>query len=166
MIFETRRLRVCPLAETDLDWLAKLEGDPRVMRYTDRPPQTREQTRQALAELAGHKDLDGRLCLWAAHNQEGEAIGTVAVYHNEEKQWEMGYKFFPECWGRGLGREVATGLVNYLKSELAGETLNAYVYSDNQGSWKILEQIGFELQREWFNEEAGLMDRHYSLTLN
>ncbi|ADN76566.1 GCN5-related N-acetyltransferase [Ferrimonas balearica DSM 9799] len=165
-IFTTERLIVRPLLQADLPWFVELEGDPEVMRYTDRPAQTPEQSTFALLELAGRRELDGQLCLWAVVNREGEGLGTAAVYRNDDQQWEMGYKFHRYCWGQGLASELAEALVGYLQQPLKGETLHAFAFSDNVASCRILEKCGFALVREWFNPDYQLLDRHYQLTFS
>lgn len=160
-IFTTERMIVRPLEPGDLPWFAALEADPEVMRYTDRPPQTYEQSTFALLELAGQREIDGSLCLWAVTSNDGNGLGTAAVYRNDDGQWEMGYKFHRQCWGQGLASELAQALVSYLEKALAGECLHAYAFAENAASCRILEKCGFRLSREWFNAEYQLLDRHY-----
>ncbi|MBY6185048.1 GNAT family N-acetyltransferase [Marinobacter hydrocarbonoclasticus] len=160
-IFTTERLVIRPLCPADLPWFAALEADPEVMRYTDRPPQTPEQSAFALLELAGRRELDGSLCLWAVMSAEGDGLGTAAVYRNDDGQWEMGYKLHRHCWGRGFASELASALVTYLEHQLSGETLHAYAFADNGASCRILEKCGFTLNREWYNADYQLLDRHY-----
>ncbi|MBY5992058.1 GNAT family N-acetyltransferase [Ferrimonas balearica] len=162
-LFATSRLRVRPLVQADLDWFTALEGDPEVMRYTDRPAQSPEQSAHALLTLAGRTRLDGELCLWAVQTHQGEGIGTAAAYKNDEGVWELGYKLARERWGQGLASELAEALVAYLQAQLPGEPLHAYAFAQNRASCRILEKVGFRLQREWLNDEAGLLDRHYLL---
>ncbi len=160
-IFTTERLVVRPLEPGDLPWFAALEADPDVMRYTDRPPQTYEQSTFALLELAGRRDIDGSLCLWAVTSPQGTGLGTAAVYRNDDGVWEVGYKFHRHCWGQGLASELVEGLVRYLDIVLPDQCLHAYAFADNKASCRILEKCGFRLSREWFNADHQLLDRHY-----
>jgi len=66
-------------------------------------------------------------------------------------------------WGHGYGQEIANGLIRFALGQLGVDRLIAYVYTDNVGSVKILERSPMRFVKEFFNEEAGLLDRLYTI---
>lgn len=107
MELETSRLRVRPFCPGDLEELAKLLGDGRVMTFIE-PPYTRQQTQDFLAWAGlGEKPL-----VYAIEEAATGALAGQLIWHPWEADcWELGWILGREVWGRGYARELTAGVL-------------------------------------------------------
>ena len=166
MIFETPRLYARLLKLDDLEAMHEMQSDEEVMRYTSqRAAMTREETLTELTDLIIRYDQPGNdFWVWAVARREDIAfVGTCALIVNEAGEQEIGYRCLRKFWGNGYGMEMILGLNAYAFDELGLESLAAYVFSDNTASVRILEKAGYQLEKEFFNEEEQCMDKIYRI---
>lgn len=160
-LIHTSRLILRPLTEDDA---------PAVHRYRSRPDVTQFLSHGALTEteiLERHRHAvactrastgDWFLCSWALlDNQTGKLIGDARVWNSNEISAEgtlqpgpiakdhvlMGYVLDPEHHGKGLAREAAGAMVNWVFSQRSVNTILAAVYEPNLPSRRLLEKLGF-----------------------
>ncbi len=167
MIFETPRLSVRLLHTDDLEPLHEMQSNPRVMRYTSkRAAMSKEETRIELTGLMARYSLPGdTFSVWAVvRKEDGAFAGTCALLLNDKQEREIGYRILEKYWGNGYGKEITEGLIDYAFGPGGLDSLTAYVFTDNIASVRTLEQTRFKLEREFFNEEEGCMDRVYRVT--
>ncbi len=147
-IFETARLRVRPLADSDFTELYRLLSDPETMKYV-RAPYTQE--------TQAHE----RMAVWAAYAAQCPGLGTFAMekrdtgefagfcvarqvgYDPDSPEYEVGYILTPECWGQGLASELVPPLSKYLFSLCTASHLVAFTHPDNAASQRVLTKSGF-----------------------
>ncbi len=148
-IVQTERLRLRALREDDLDWLARLHGDPEVMRHV-RAPDTREQTARRLAELLEDARREPGLGVWPAELVDsGGCIGWFVLTRLEGgEEIELGFRLFCEHWGRGLATEGARGVVQHAFGRLGLDRLVAVARPENLASHRVLEKVGFTRKGE------------------
>jgi RimJ/RimL family protein N-acetyltransferase len=60
---------------------------------------------------------------------------------------EINYALMPSCWGQGLATEIATASVE-LSGRLGISSLVAFTLSDNRGSRRVMEKLGFGHERD------------------
>lgn len=95
-----------------LDTLARWNADPLVMRHMGRGPMSREESEAALERYVSHWEVHG-FGLWAAEEKaSGRLVGRIGLSMHGE--WpddpEVGWLLDPDCWGRGLATERASGV--------------------------------------------------------
>lgn len=56
---------------------------------------------------------------------------------------ELGYRFLPEFWGKGLATEAATAAIDYARDGLGLRRLIALVHPDNAASARVLAKLAF-----------------------
>lgn len=166
MIFQTTRLNIRPLHLNDFAAFHEMQGNINVMRYTSDRAQTEEEDLASLKDcISKYDEPDNNFWIWAIERKSDQAfLGTVALIVNDEGEDEIGFRFLEKYWGNGYGQEAADALCKYALEEKKITLLVGYVFVDNMGSVKILERAGFQLIKEWFNEEYQMMDRLYHLT--
>jgi RimJ/RimL family protein N-acetyltransferase len=109
-VFETNRLRIRHLLESDFDAFHEMQSDAEVMRYT---------TGSSLDEVENRRQL--KMCIecyakpendfwvWAITRKvDGQFVGTCAITPNDQRA-EIGYRllrktFWPWLWQGGLQR--------------------------------------------------------------
>ncbi|MAD98386.1 MAG: GNAT family N-acetyltransferase [Flavobacteriaceae bacterium] len=146
MVFETQRLLVRKLNESDLQGFHEMQSDPEVMKYVDGEPKTLKEHQEELQQLIGFYDNpNNEFIIFAVELKSmRQFIGTIALVKDEHQNDEIGYRFLQKYWGQGYGFEIVTGLIAYCKA-IGKEKLVAYVTPDNQNSVRILEKSGFNI---------------------
>ena len=149
-VAETPRLQLRLLAEDDDAFIVELLNDPAFIEYIgDREVRTLEDARTYIAK--------GPQAMYAQH---GFGLYLVTVRATSAKAGlcgilkrdgldtpDIGFAFLPAFRGQGLAREAADA-IKTRASDVHGLTrLAAIVDPGNAGSIRLLEQIGFCLER-------------------
>ncbi len=128
-----------------------LNSHPDVMRYTGEPPI--ESVEQARAAIENYPDFQthgfGR---WGCFLREADpATGTPAgtligfnglKYLDDLDAVDVGYRFLPEHWGKGLATEAGRAAIDFGFNTLGLNRIIALVLPDNAGSIRVLEKLG------------------------
>ncbi|MBI3233995.1 MAG: GNAT family N-acetyltransferase [Bacteroidetes bacterium] len=162
MIFETTRLYVRQLKESDEAAFFELMSNPNVMNPIPQKTFGKEESVSKLAELILlEKSSDTKMwCLCKKGNND--LIGISGVLKNDDGEDEIAYRIIERYWGHGYGTEIAKGLIDYCFVNLKSNLVTADVFVDNVKSVKILDKY-FSIKKEFFNAEDNCMDRRYVL---
>lgn len=141
-----------------------LQSSENVMRYI-KNPLNYEESKVELEKFIGYYTNDSRYFhLWAIESRENkDFVGICGVYHNDKGENEIAYRLREEYWGRGIGGEVAKGLISYCFVDLGMERIVASVDEGNIGSVKILEREMRFIKRYYSGKRECLV-RVYFLT--
>jgi RimJ/RimL family protein N-acetyltransferase len=83
-------------------------------------------------------------------------IGMCGLLKREAlEDVDLGFAFFPEFWGNGYAREAATGVLSYARNTLGLARIVAITAPNNDASRRVLEALGFELERSLHLEVGG-----------
>ena len=153
--------------ESDVDAVARLLGEPRVMRFIE---DGKPVSRADVARVVLPKVMAGGW--WAAHLKgSGDFIGWFELSGAGRGVAELGYRLHPDFWGRGYATEGAAALVAHARV-IGLERVVAYAMVVNTGSRRVLEKVGLEHVRtfheEWpeYVEGAEHGDVEYALQLH
>jgi ribosomal-protein-alanine N-acetyltransferase len=162
VIFETTRLYVRKLQESDQEAYFDLTSNPNVRNALPRKIFTKEESDAELSNyILLEKTTNNKV--WAiCEKGSSEFIGGIGIKKNEVDQDEIGYQLREKYWGKGYGSEIAEGVINYGFTVLKSPILTADVDAKNTKSVKILGKF-LKLEKEFFNEKDNCMDRRYSL---
>jgi len=80
---------------------------------------------------------------WIAHLGDVK-IGEVHVCCNWEKtrEWEIGWHFMPEYWGKGFATEAVTAIIKYAFAHFNIHRLMALCRAENVRSVALAERVG------------------------
>lgn len=127
----------------DAEVFFRLKSDPEVVRYTGEDPfASIDVARDA---LANYPDFDthgyGR---WGVELKEsGEMIGFSGLkYLDEFDAVDIGYRFFPEHWGKGYATEASAACLDFGFETLGLDRIIGLVLEDNAASIRVLEKTG------------------------
>ncbi|MEL6108756.1 MAG: GNAT family N-acetyltransferase [Planctomycetota bacterium] len=164
MIFETRRLLIRDLSDSDFEAFHEMQSDEVVMRYTTgKALDAEENQRQLETCIASYANPTNEFWVWAVQRKSDQQfVGTCAIVPSEDGP-EIGYRFRQRYFGQGFGQEVCDGLVLHATQELGLTKLIAYVDRRNVASIKILDRSALQFVREVKNED-GILDRFYRWT--
>jgi ribosomal-protein-alanine N-acetyltransferase len=151
IILETGRLLLRRLLPQDLDALYVLYSDPEVIRYIPDAPRNLDETREELEWFLNGHPRHPQLGLWAAiHKPTGRFIGRCGLLPwtiDGRQEVEVAFAFARDCWGQGLGTEVARALVAYGFEQLGYSRLISLVEPENLASMRVAEKAGMVFEK-------------------
>jgi RimJ/RimL family protein N-acetyltransferase len=165
----TERLSIEPLATPDLKAFVRYRQDPEVARFQSWESSYSESQARDLIE--SQADLSspaaGDWLQLAIHDrQNGELLGDLALHtlEHEHNVFEIGFTIAGEHQGKGVAREAAARLIEFLFQEQNALTIRACTDRRNLPSINLLLSLGFELQpakswEEFFKNENVTVDQ-------
>lgn len=146
LIFETQRLLLKPLLESDIKLLHSILIDPYVRKYLcDDQVWSWEQVEEMLRESKKLFESE-RFGLWLIETKkEGEIIGFVGLwYFFAEQKPQLVYALLPKWTKKGYATEAAKKIVEYCFEELNYDYLLASCDKPNLPSQKLAQRIGMK----------------------
>ncbi len=148
-IIETERLILRELCPEDAKDMMRLHSHPEVQRYTGDGILT---TREGILEKIAEKQADygkygyGR---WATILKEGDRfVGWSGLaYLPEFDEIDVGYRFLPEFWGKGLATEATRAILAYAFKELKLKRIVAIAMKENKASIRVMEKAGMQFDK-------------------
>lgn len=162
-IFETKRLIIRTLRESDADSYHDMTGNPNVMNLIPQKVMSREESDAHLNNFLNKSPELADVKAWAVETKnENELIGLCAFLKNDENEDEIGYRLREKYWRKGFGTEIANGLLTFGFEDLGMTKITADVDIRNLNSVKILEKF-MKPVKEFFNVHDNCTDRRYEV---
>lgn len=163
---ETRRLRLRPWQKEDLEPLAALNADPRVMEHF--PGCMSRQEGDAMAgPLAAHFEQYG-FGIWSVEaSGVAEFIGLVGLTVPRFEAGftpcvDVGWRLTAEFWGLGYASEAARAAVRHGFDGVGLTEIVSYTVPQNWRSRRVMERLGMTRSPE-VDFEHPLIDEGHSL---
>lgn len=141
---ETQRLRLRLFTYDDVQVMYEMSSDPDVIKYADTAVKDIQEAKQRLEQgpLADYqKHGYGRFAVEL--KSTGKVIGFCGIkYLPEIDLPEVGYRYFKEYWGKGIGTEAALACVDFARYDLKIKKLVALIMPENIASIKLAEKLG------------------------
>lgn len=160
---ETNRLEHRAFTVDDAEVFFALNSNEEVMRFTGEP--MLESLSAAKQAIEIYPDFDevgyGR---WACVLKESQAvIGFCGLkYLPDLDVTDIGYRFFPQYWGRGLATEACRASLDFGFHTLGLDQIIGLVIPGNIASIRVLEKVGMQSEGE-FDYDGTLVIRMASL---
>jgi RimJ/RimL family protein N-acetyltransferase len=139
---ETRRLRLEPFQELDVDALYVLERDPEVKHYAG-GVLTRPQTEKLLKRFIESIRTTGWGAIAIKLRATDQIIGLCGFYATAEPQEaEIFFGLARDAWGMGYATEAGKALVAAGIQQMGLTSIIAPVHPENYRSIRVLEKIG------------------------
>ena len=120
-----------------------LNGNPEVMRFSGEPlVRSLEAAREAIARYPDFETVGyGR---WACVLKKTQTvIGFCGLkYLADLDEVDVGYRFLPEFWGRGLATEACLASLEFGFTTLRLNHIICLVLPENTTSIRVLEKVG------------------------
>lgn len=150
--FQTRRLLFRTFEPDDLDRLAQINADVDTSRYVgDGKPLSRDMTRQWIESSRRNVARNGYGTGAVMLRETGKLIGWAGIARPGDGSEELVYGMHREYWGQGLGTELLTGLLDWVRTELDLAEIRATVHRDNAASIAMLERQAFALAEDCYD---------------
>lgn len=150
MTLLTQRLRLRRIRRDDLDELARLYADPRVMEFS-LGRMDREQSREKLEKILAGMDEHG-WPTYAVEMREGDGFAGICGFApqtvDEVDEVELGYRFMPDYWGGGIATEAAIACKEHAFTVLALPRIISIIEPANIGSIRVAEKTGLVFEKE------------------
>lgn len=146
-ILETERLRLREMADSDLDQMAALLGDPDVMRYYP-APKSRDEA-QRWIDWNKRNYAEHGFGLWVMESIEGDFVGDCGLTWqtvDDTREVEVGYHVRRSAQGNGYATEAATACVQFARQR-GIERLVAIINPANMASQRVAVKIGLKLEK-------------------
>ncbi|MBP2704634.1 GNAT family N-acetyltransferase [Microbispora sp. RL4-1S] len=159
IFLETDRLILRRFTEADADDLARLDGDPEVMRFlTGGRTTTPEDVRgRVLPRILAYYERFEHFGYWAAvEKPDGRFAGWFhfrpRIPTPREGEVELGYRLLRSAWGKGYATEGSRALIRKGFAELGVERVYGTTMAVNLGSRRVMEKSGLVYVRT-FHED-------------
>lgn len=151
IVFETPRLILRKIVDQDADALMQILGDPEVMRFSVRGPDTMEGVLKFIDATKKRYTRDG-VAQWAVILKESGAFvgecGISVQSVDEKKEYEIGYRFVRDYWGKGFGSEAAIACREYGFNTMNLNRLISIIEKENKASIAVAKKVGMILEKE------------------
>ncbi|MBL4569517.1 MAG: GNAT family N-acetyltransferase [Flavobacteriaceae bacterium] len=144
-IIETERLILREFVATDFEAVFEFSSNKEVQKYTGDTLITSLEDAKELIKNVWHKDYNtygyGR---WATiYKPDNKLIGFAGLkYLPEFDVTDIGFRFLPEYWGKGIATEASVEIIDYGFKQLNLDRIIGIAMPENVGSSKVLEKIG------------------------
>lgn len=169
MQLATSRLHLRPVTTSDTDDLFRIYGDPATNTFNPAGPYPDiDYARDVLARWLKHwKDYG--FGNWAitlkGHPERIIGFGGLSIRSYADITINnLGYRFSPESWGKGLATEFANYAVSYGFGELRMPEISAAVRANHLASQKVLANVGLRYVRDIHDVENAPASMLFTLT--
>ncbi|MBD8197815.1 GNAT family N-acetyltransferase [Pantoea agglomerans] len=155
---DTMRLFLRPVTPSDADDLYRIYGDPATNTFNPAGPHPDiHHSREVLSRSIRHWELNG-FGSWAISLQDNPeriiGFGGLSIRNFADITINnLGYRFSPESWGKGLATEFANYAVSYGFEEIKLAEISAVVRANHLASQKVLIKAGLRHTRDIYDLE-------------
>ena len=166
---ESDRLLIRPFREDDEYAMFELNSNPLVQKYTGDIMISSVEQAKHLLETVVFREYEkygfGRLAV--VYKPDDKLIGfTGFKYLPEVSEADLGYRFLPEYWGKGIATESSLMSLDYGFNTLKRDMFLGFAEKENKASTHVLRKVGFLLTKiaPYPGEENGNDIEWYELT--
>jgi len=150
MLFETKRLIIRRFTVEDVDAVLHFSSNPEVIKLTgDKLISTPEEAEKIIKDIwLPEYEKYGYARMAVIHKKDQKLIGFAGLKY--EPEWggtDIGYRFLPEYWGKGIATEASLPFIFYGFKILKLPKIIGVAFSTNPASSKVLEKIGLKYQK-------------------
>lgn len=148
-ILETDRLLLRDITLDDARSMFRLHSHPAVQEFTGEPviASMAEMEKAIATRIADYKKYGyGR---WATFlKADNQFVGWAGLaYLPEFDQIDLGYRFMPKFWGKGIATEASSAILNYGFETLGLRRIIAIAMKQNTASIKVMQKVGMEFEK-------------------
>ncbi len=152
----TDRLVIRPWEAHDEPGFRQMAADPDMVRYTSvRRPWSDERIADFFARQRRHLAARG-FCFGALFDRASDRVaGLCGFQPSGADEVEIGWWVRKDLWGRGLATAAGAAALGHAWDVLGLDRVIAVAYAANLPSIRIMEKLGFHLERREAGGEPG-----------
>ena len=160
-IIETNRILLREFEMADCEAVFEFSSNAEVQKYTgDLPLQSINEAKEIIEKIwfTDYKKYGyGR---WAVvYKPENKVIGFAGLkFLPELELTDIGFRFLPQYWGKGIATEVSVEILKYGFNTLKLPKIVGLALPQNIASCRVLEKIGLVFYKSDFYE-AGISEK-------
>jgi RimJ/RimL family protein N-acetyltransferase len=138
------RLELRRFTQADLPLLIELNADPQVMRWLGGVMTPQQSADLLQTRILSYYDENPGLGVWATVLRDSGACIGFHLLNNihGESIIQVGYRLFPQHWGRGYATEMSMALLDYGYRRLGLDRIAAIAALENHASQRVLVKSG------------------------
>lgn len=157
-ILETERLNLREIdSAIDAEFIFELLNTPKFIKYIgDRGLRSVEQAKKFIEDRYRKSYYDHGYGLYTVERKtDNKPVGVCGFVKRDHFEYaDVGFAFLPEFESKGYGFESAKTTLNYGREKLGFTKVLAITSQDNEVSGKLLEKLGFTLDRIFTSPEG------------
>lgn len=162
---ETPQLLLRPFTIDDAAAFWPLVNLPEVLRYTGETAQPSLDAVRAIIRTRPLHDYQvhgyGRMA--CIEKRSGRLVGFSGLKFIEDLQeTDVGYRFLPECWGKGYATESGAALMAHVRQRFGIPRVIGLVQPANGASARVLEKLGLVHERTFDPDDGHGLLRLYA----
>ena len=170
-LFKTARLCIRPWTLADRPALARMAGDPEMMRFITRGRIWSDDEVDEMLERQARQLQQYGICFGAASLADsGEVVGLVGLQPHDDGQFELGWWIWKAHWGQGLATEAIQPFIDHARDVMRLTRLVAVIDPPNAASRRVAEKLGMRFEciksaRETVARREDIPIAYYGLSL-
>ena len=144
---ETNRLILREFKTDDFKDVYEFGANKEVQKYTgDELIQSYDAAKEIIRNVLFNDYKNYGYGRWATiYKPDNKLIGFAGLkYLPEIDETDIGYRFLPEYWGKGIATETSKEIIKYGFENLNLERIVAIVMPENTASYRVLEKLNFK----------------------
>lgn len=166
MLLETSRLQLRRFTIEDAQAVLDFGSNEDVIKHTGD---------EAISSLSEAEDIINNIWLpeydkygyarmAVVHKKDKKVIGFAGLkYEPEWKATDIGYRFLPEYWGKGIATEACLPFIFYGFQVLKLPKIVGVAYTENPASCRVLEKLGLKYKKKGDFIDNGMECKWYEL---
>lgn len=150
---KTPRLGLRLLKKEDIHYLLDLESDPEVQRFSFYGVKDYSLVETIIDEMLLDYEKYNLPCFLIFNLESGEFMGRAGFFMWKTGDTEVGYSFHKKFWGNGFATEVLTKLLEWAKTHVTAEYIDACCAVENAASIRIVEKCGMQFYKEEIDKD-------------
>lgn len=151
-LFSSERLGFRPWSRSDEEAFYQLNSNESVMRHFP-APLSKEENIGLLERLMQHQENHSFSFFAVEEITSGQLVGMLGlIYTNLEEELghiEVGWRLFPQYWGKGLATEGALRCLSFAFDEILAERVIAFCPAVNLASEMVMKRLGMSKVRNF-----------------
>jgi RimJ/RimL family protein N-acetyltransferase len=166
MLFETKRLKIRRFTIEDAAAVLEFGSNEEVIKLTgDKTISSVEEAENIIKNVwLPEYDTYGYARMAVIYKKDKKLIGFAGLKF--EKEWnvtDIGYRFLPKYWGKGIATEASLPFIFYGFNVLKLPKIVGVAFTENIASCKVLENLGLQLKKQGNLFDDGIDCKWYEL---
>lgn len=152
VLIETERLFIRQWVPDDWKRFRPLGTDPRVLEFLPTEPWSDERIQRFINKGIEVAKTRGWILWPVIHREDAELIGFCGFSDEFPPEVEIGWRFRPDYWGRGLATEAATAVMRYGFETFNFDRLISATHHSNRRSIRVMEKLGMTFEKRFMHK--------------